>query len=588
MNLLFAVLPFTLFASDKICTKHLDRLLALHQEYGLPLPPPEAKLVRFRAFQGQVGYDAERATRFVNPNRPNLGFSLDGRTVLGNFNEPGQVDEISPAKPEAASLGEDARPDLLPAIQFHGRGWKTLSHAAYRLWLAENVVWDWGEDALAEMAWEQWMFRLSFDPHTPLPMVAKHLKRVRAQLDPEAVGGEFVRELLRDLDLALTPRNSRPGSDEALIDDLIYTWGSEAQEHIIKEPRTNTRYQTAFRASTRYQAILDRGFAIVPALIAHLDDQRLTRFVEHIPIINRLYDTYHCRVKDIVWDILCTLAGERLDPPKLKDRNRAADARKWFAAAQKIGEENYFIGRVLGPKDNPFVNDDLFWLVVRKYPKRLPEVYRKLIELPEPYLAERSWQLAQAIAASPLPDADKRKILEFAARQTNPHHRAAGVNFLRQFDAEKARELLIAGLDVVTGRVHDGVLTLAELVGERADPREWQALARAVRRADVGSRLELLKVIAEEPSHENRAVRLKFLAEYLTDDAVRDKRADPKRFDYFAAGRDFERLEVRDYVATRLVELLKLDLEPRPNWKPAQWARFREEVRVAVGKQLGR
>jgi len=591
MNLLFAVLPFTLLASDKVCTKHLDRLLAIHQEYGLPLPPPQAKLVQFMVYSGQVGYSAERATKYVHPGALCLGFSIDGRTVLGNFNEPWGVDSIKPAKPDQTALEKNnEQADLLLAVQCHARGWTTLSRAVYRNYLTENrelldPEWNWGEDNLVTIAWDHWLFTLSHGRSTPLPLVAKYLKRLLPYLSPEEIELLDNRELIRALERSLVPRNSRPGSNEALIDNLIHVMGFESGERKNNEPRSNPHYDDALRAEPKYQAMLRRGFVGVPALIDHLNDERLTRVVRHTPVFNQLWETYQCRVKNIAWDLLCDLADEQLAGREVDAFARVAAARKWFARAEKIDEEEYIVSRVLGRSENVwFLNNTMFWLLCDKYPKRLPEVYRKLIDLADTNLAWSSWRVAKAVSEGPFPVADKREILEYAARQSEPFHCAAGVKFLRPIDPKQAHESLIAGLVKLSGRITDGGMVLAEVAADRDDPREWQSLAKAVRCADVGSRLELLKLIAEEPSSANQTLRLKFIAEYLTDDGVRNRNDDHERYKFedHIAGGNFDRLEVRNFAAYQLAELLELNVVVQMDWTPTQWGKFRDQVRVAA------
>jgi hypothetical protein len=38
----YCILPFLRIQSDMYCTHYLDRLLEMHREFGLPLPPREA------------------------------------------------------------------------------------------------------------------------------------------------------------------------------------------------------------------------------------------------------------------------------------------------------------------------------------------------------------------------------------------------------------------------------------------------------------------------------------------------------------------------------------------------------------------
>lgn len=568
-NALGVVVFLALFTSDDYCTAHLDRLLSWHREYGLPLPPPEAQLVQYVSEPTILWRDGKRV---VEPGEPGLGFSLDGRTVLGIWNQPEEVASVVGVKPDPTTIGNDVTFGWISfAVACHERGWGPLARAALRRWTLANCGWD-TEEVIARDAWHHWWRRLHSDPGTPLPLIAKYLNRA---LVPSGEDSEYNRHLLHSLDLALKPRTAQPGSDEALIDDLIELSG---------DIHRALDWSVAFRRDPRYRAIVRRGFDIVPALVAHLDDERLTRLVE------KFGEREHLYVGDVALDILAQLNGGpfvvREDTPEA----RYAAVGKWIADAEKLGEERYVVSRVLGTENDEELKQTLFWLLCEKYPARVPEVYRDLIDN-HPNLARSSWQVARAIAEGPLPADDKRKVLEHAASQLDPSHRCAGIHFLRPYDAESAHTRLLAALDALPTEPAQEEAFPAWVVAANDDPREWQALAKATRRADVGGRLELLFAVARQPAADGRRQRLAFLAEYLDDDAVMEsEEGDPRRVfrsSDIAPG-SFPRLEVRNFAALRLARMLQVEGIPDPEWTAAQWVELREKVRVAVAKELGR
>src|SRR5205823_2187935 len=71
---------------------------------------------------------------------------------------------------------------------------------------------------LIKEAWDYWEYELRYG-QTDWAIVAKHL-RLLVSLDRRE-DTEWHRTLLRALELALLPRHSKPGSVEALIDDLV-------------------------------------------------------------------------------------------------------------------------------------------------------------------------------------------------------------------------------------------------------------------------------------------------------------------------------------------------------------------------------
>jgi hypothetical protein len=355
-----------------------------------------------------------------------------------------------------------------------------------------------------------------------------------------------------------------------LIDELIELAGKVECRNYTQEP---------FRADPRYRAIVHRGLAIVPALIAHLEDDRITRVF--LPV-----GFQHYRVKDIVLDILEELHGGPFLVPEDTPAERLRVIGKWIADAEKLGEEQYLMTRILGEDEKdeePRLT--LFWLLTEKYPERVPAVYRALIDK-RPGHRDFSLRYAKAIADGPLPAAEKRKILEYAAIQESPAHRWAGIYYLRPYDPKLAKGLLLAALANMPNDPSESEARLALIVAEGTDPEEWQMLSKTVRRLDPGTRLELLRMISLAKTVEGRTLRLAFLAEYLTDDAVRDVNSDFNRFRYsWVVGRDFPQLEVRNFSAMRLAVLLGLDVEPEKEWSAAQWAELREKVRAAVAKE---
>jgi hypothetical protein len=85
-GLFCAALLLAMLSSDEVCTAKLDRLLALSHEYGVPLPPPDATLVRYVP-RPQVVF---REGRLVTERgEPALAFSRDGRTTRREVLEAG-------------------------------------------------------------------------------------------------------------------------------------------------------------------------------------------------------------------------------------------------------------------------------------------------------------------------------------------------------------------------------------------------------------------------------------------------------------------------------------------------------------------
>src|SRR5262249_15206879 len=142
------------------------------------------------------------------------------------------------------------------------------------------------------------------------------------------------RALLKSLDLALIPSKAKPGSMEATIDALVNA--------------TSNNVWFDDEANAPYIRLIERGFDAVPALIEHLDDDRLTRY--RYPGFNNFHG-YHYRISHMASDLLEGLAGEKLGEGNMRavvGKLVSKDsARAWWAKARNVGEEANMLAHVL-------------------------------------------------------------------------------------------------------------------------------------------------------------------------------------------------------------------------------------------------
>src|SRR5262249_11130850 len=120
---------------------------------------------------------------------------------------------------------------------------------------------------LVGLAWDYWTRQL-LDPRTDRARAGKRLKElIRQHKDLDTQDN---RTLLRSLDLALLPRKGKPGTVEALIEELV-------------DCCADMETGEGFEREEHYLRIVRLGFDAVPALIDHLDDDRLTRTLDYYP-----------------------------------------------------------------------------------------------------------------------------------------------------------------------------------------------------------------------------------------------------------------------------------------------------------------
>ncbi len=316
----------------------LDDLLREYQTLGLPVPPRKAKLVRYEAGGGGI------VDRKVQPKVYGLAFEVKQGTktehpflLRGTLEWQPRWDphtrEVDPEPAAIKDLVVGPSDRLVLAIQCHERGWHKL--ATHLLERSHKKCKQPLRNPLLPLAWSYWEDHLT-TPKIDRAPIAKRLKELIRQ-DKE-LDTESNRALLRSLDLALVPSKAKPGSIQAMIDDLV-------------DYDADTGTMGFFRREDRYWRIARLGFDAVPALIEHLDDDRLTR-ARMIGFHN--FGSWNLRVQDVVSDLLEDLAGQNVGRNWLRRQQgfavQKAEAQKWWEQARKVGEETYLLDHVLPAK----------------------------------------------------------------------------------------------------------------------------------------------------------------------------------------------------------------------------------------------
>jgi hypothetical protein len=550
----------------------LEALADDYKAYGLPLFPEHARPVRYKRSpedQYSLGLLIDSPVPFVPPFLLH-GTSLDNMTDLSWDIVPVAPENLSAAALRQLVEGADLWRDeaLAVAIQYRAAGHDRLARALFASAVRKTADQS-PKGELAGFAWIHWEIQHT-ETDTDLRLIVRHMRTILAA---EQMQGEKEknRELLRSLELSLKPSRAIPGSDEALIDELV----NVRNEHL--------QFVLDRAIDSAYLRLLDRGFQAVPALIEHMDDERLTRRLVWGGIqVGGAGGPTRDRVGDLARTLLRALAlddfwEERPDTPEAR-REAKAKARAAFEKVKKIGEDVYFLQYVL-PEKADFPNDHMLRIFSKRYPRRLPEIYRRL-------LAERpgmqSWPVVEAIRLSSLPRGKQQELFLAGARHKDLEHRRYALWELKDLDQRQFTECLLATLEALPrtpSRLssHCPEALLPALVTETDDPRLWKALEKATKRAEAGLRMEILKEVCR-PSRRGLA----FLAAFLNDNTVREIKEKSDSFGASPTASNFPRLEVRNFAARELAVLLKIDANPRPDWSPEQWAELRNRVRKAL------
>jgi hypothetical protein len=567
----------------QLLEQRLDALLVEYQAHGLPLPPASAPLVRFAT--GWVHHEGGKPVPFYQLAfllRPAAPGSPPVLLVGTQGYSPEPTHEIVRVRPEPdsargvelawrnATFGLNA--GLATALQCKARGWDALAQALWDASIKEYSGHPFGigyqppnlppRTALACLAWAHWCNEL-LRPATDRAQIARRMRQL-LEGGTLPVKDEH-RALLKSLQAALVPSNASPGSPEAAIDELLELcpddWSGRGRSQ-----------------DDAYWRLVDKGFDAVPALIDHLDDERLTRTVL-TAIMNS--PPYHRRVGDIVTDLLRGLAGEETPSwPAGK-----ADAQRWWDRARAVGEEAYVRTHVLprnGKQAAP--NVYLLRLMTRRYPQHLPALYKAVLDKQR---SDFDRLVVDALGSATLPSAQKAELFRHALKNKDRGHRWDALQGLKELGPRPFADALIELLGAMPATPSEPYwrcweASLAEWVPRSQDPRVWHALGRAARRADVGLRMELLDRIATSSRRSGVRLALAFVASFLEDTSVPDTTRQPELFAGPRTGSRYPELAVRDLAAWDIAYLLRMPEKPEPEWTAAQWATLRAKAKQAV------
>lgn len=444
----------------------LSALLRTYRDWGLPLPPADAKLVAKSAGIARVGGELRGVF--------DLGFRIDGkpgeaaRILVGTewIAEAREWDPIAPADIDPASVRPDPRKTFFynassaTAIQLEARGSHALALSlfkqgatSYSEWAAHNMV---ARDSvtsqppnlppravLAHVAWAHWAIALT-DPNSDRAAVARRME-VLTDAEPILLDDGRKGALLESVKLALRPRHSAPGTVEAMIDDLTEVRGDAAilgrQDELWNDPQ--------------YRKLALRGFEAVPALIQHLSDRRITWVVRTGP---NMTIPLHLCVGDLASSIIKNLAGTELPVGWLADRERFTFAHeqtagRWWEAASRVGEEKYLVAHVFPDQPPGHLRGPypvMLRIIAARYPASLPWVYAEMAAKREskakfgPNLGVPGipdMEIANIAATSALPREEMIALLLRAAAQNTSDLCDASREVLERFPPEEVEKV---------------------------------------------------------------------------------------------------------------------------------------------------
>ena len=73
----------------------------------------------------------------------------------------------------------------------------------------------------------------------------------------------------------------------------------------------------------------------------------------------------------------------------------------------------------------------------------------------------------------------------------------------------------------------------------------------------------------------------------MNDPTLYNREENKERFPFFSAD-TYEQIEVRDFAALQIAEMLGIKIKDDPKRTPAEWAKIRAQVQEAMKRELGK
>lgn len=588
-------------ADDKPVT--LDELVKEYERFELPFPPVGSKFVIY-----EWGYDEDELSS-GGPVRIKRGYAIlaSSKTrsdpfasVYRGVNPDGLPMEFRiravPPEPESLRQFKSAGfKDIITAVQCEKLGYHGLAKHLF-----ENYVRQWKQpkedewhltspmDALREEIYDYWKEQIS-NPKVDRRIIIKFLSKYdRATAKP----GQKLPEnsFIKSLELSIEPRKSKPGSLESLIDELIDETGNPVEVKLI-----------------------ERGFEIVPTLIAHLEDPRLTRI--------KYGDNSFLTVGQVCGLILDRFRGERIDRIDLtaKEREERKNAlpgigmpiffnneeslrplnrdavKEWWNDARAGSEKDYLLEKLFSNYRAGITthtrghNAVILKVLASRFPNELKRVYVKALDSKDDKGVPH---IIHEILNSKLDAKSKREMIDLGLVHRNSKHRMSALGALSELDNDEYSRRLLQMLERIPEKeivdmLFDTETHLVLWCNSSRNPAVWPALEKAIKRMGTRDRFEMLgnpNLLTVEGDHFRRE-RIRILAAFLDDSAIRSETEKQNRFE-FSVRHAFRDYELRNVVATELAPYFLEWIDYDEHRSNDEWAFLRKWLKDEVAKEL--
>lgn len=376
-------------------------------------------------------------------------------------------------------------------------------------------------------------------------------------------------EFLQSLKASVEAKPVNPGS----VEGLIVKWGD------IKSKYRHLGFfdERTVESDVCAREIFWRGLKGMRDLVTLQNDIRLTKHVRQA-IMNS--PERRLRVGDLAKQLLEHMSGSfEIDEAMKKLQDESLDSSSFFQRAAFTRDKDQNITEV---------HEVPLRIVSRLHPESLADVAIELLENGSPDAS--LFSVFETIAESEFANERKSRLLckLFDGLETLGQQRSL-LQYLVKVDEKACVDRLIPILESLPADV-DGPYWTAEeahfthVVVQCKASEVWDKYLKVVKRSSVGLRMEMMGSLNYSYIGDRQLKqRVRFLAQFLEDDELRDKGKTSQKYEGPCAVFTIPKIEVRNFVASKIDSLIsKKSARPDEFWSEQQWATLRKKVATEV------
>jgi len=567
--------------TSTISSADVAEVVRLYEQTGLPLPPPDARLVVFdRRIDEPLTFEdwGYLLPRQTNNGRVKVMFGTHVHLV-----DRSEIRSLDPIRDKASyvrvgnlyhvSYEEPSGLALVAAEASRG-------HVSTALAVLQNFQWPYNLDQVFQPAatregtvvphWREYAGKLavlhwvneSFVPGSDRKAILDNLERetVRYPFASAEIPSGMIEALRATLN---TPR-APAGSNEALIDGLL--------ECSYPGQMTDGLFLQKPKSFEPIQRILNKGYEMVPTLLHHLDDHRLTRArFGFMPVCRPNYCDIHIEVPHIIpvsalcWGLLDQMRGDRQD--YTSDPHKVVRA---WAEKYRSGDENRDCLTAL--LNIGALADANLTLAQKRHPELIMKAYEMRLK------GQGHASISTLLKAMPGAGFNMKTIEKAAAKgcaSADPGNEWEAIYALKELHSRRFEPEVTKRYNAMNPRWAPGKAAASSFASESDRLEIWRALTRATRRASDDLRFALIKwVNADGLSRRNRPMAIRYFQSFSKDRSMANKAIQ-------ASDENFEpsqTLCVARMARLKAAEALGIPAPKGENPSPQTWAIFNHRV----------